>query len=48
MMTATCSLRSAAGRSLDDVADALIAEVEGFHGERGLDDDLTLVLMRQV
>lgn len=42
------TLRSAAGRSLDDVADALIAEVEEFHGERGLEDDLTLVLMRQV
>jgi phosphoserine phosphatase RsbU/P len=42
------TLRSAAGRPLDDVADALIEEVEAFHGQRGLEDDLTLVLMRQV
>jgi serine phosphatase RsbU (regulator of sigma subunit) len=42
------TLRSAAGRPLDDVADALIAEVETFHGQRGLEDDVTLVLMRQV
>jgi phosphoserine phosphatase RsbU/P len=41
------TLRSAAGRPLDDVADALIAEVEAFHGGRGLEDDLTLVMMRQ-
>jgi phosphoserine phosphatase RsbU/P len=42
------TLRSAAGRSLDDVADSLIAEVAAFHGQHGLEDDLTLVLMRQV
>jgi serine phosphatase RsbU (regulator of sigma subunit) len=42
------TLRSNAGRPLDEVADALIAEVETFHGQRGLEDDLTLVLMRQV
>jgi phosphoserine phosphatase RsbU/P len=42
------TLRSAAGRALDDVADALIGEVEAFREQRGLEDDLTLVLMRQV
>ena len=39
------TLQSAAGRSLDDVADALIAEVEAFHGESGLEDNLALVLI---
>ena len=42
------TLASHAGFALDDVADALVASVELFHGKRGLEDDLTLVLIRQV
>jgi len=42
------SLASNAGIALDDVADGLVASVERFHGKRALEDDLTLVLIRQV
>jgi serine phosphatase RsbU (regulator of sigma subunit) len=37
-----------AGHPLDTVADVLIDSLETFHGKRDLEDDLTLLLMRQV
>jgi sigma-B regulation protein RsbU (phosphoserine phosphatase) len=42
------TLASNAHVALDDVADGLVASVERFHGTRALEDDLTLVLIRQV